>query len=616
MASAQVPPDRQPTARPDERPGFTLRPFFTGKQKLIYWLFAGAWFAAFVFFWAWWFQPEHVYTPVRFAAVTVALAWITLVPAYFILIFAFAKVFDPGERPPIDARIAMVVTKAPSEPFEVVKKTLEGALNQRGVIHATWLADEDPDIETLTWCRENGVCVSSRKGVAEYQRDEWPRRKRSKEGNLAYFYDRYGYDLYDIVAQFDADHIPSPDYLRYVTAPFADPKVGYVSAPSVCDLNADNSWSARGRLYLEANNHGALQSGYNAGWAPLCFGSHYTVRTAALRQVGGLGPELAEDHSTSMIMNAGGWKGVHAVGAEAHGEGPETFSDFIVQEFQWARSLVAILLNYTPVYLRKMPPRLKFQFLFSQLWYPIFSGVMALLFVFPIWALWTRDRLVNVTYIDFFIHMTPLTLILIAAAYWWRSTGILRPSNVKIISWEVAVLLYLRWPWALFGSIMAVWDTMRGKAADFRVTPKGGNHKGPLPFRIFVPYLVLALTSAAAGWLIKDPGTAAGFYLFNFFHALVYSALTLVVLYWHARENGVQIFPFSTASLAHGVALVLVLGMVTVGARENAVKGIAAWNQGITSFSLTETLFPVAGAGRGEPGKPIIRWKPRWNSEG
>ena len=58
--------------------------------------------------------------------------------------------------------------------------------------------------------------------------------------------------------------------------------VGYVSAPSICDTNAGESWAARGRLHVEASMHGALQTGYKGGYAPLCIGSHYTVRTRRL----------------------------------------------------------------------------------------------------------------------------------------------------------------------------------------------------------------------------------------------------------------------------------------------------------------------------------------------
>jgi hypothetical protein len=43
----------------------------------------------------------------------------------------------------------------------------------------------------------------------------------------------------------DADHIPSPAYLKAMLFPSGTPKVGCVSAPSICDLNASNSWAAQ-----------------------------------------------------------------------------------------------------------------------------------------------------------------------------------------------------------------------------------------------------------------------------------------------------------------------------------------------------------------------------------
>jgi hypothetical protein len=208
------------------------------------------WVVALAYFWVWWLRPEHVYSPGRYAIVTIVLLWMTLIPVYYIVIFARARVPVSGPNPLEGSRVAIVVTKAPSEPFAVVSKTLEGALDQNGFAHDTWLADEDPAPSTLAWCEARRVRISSRKGVAEYHRETWPRRTRCKEGNLAYFYDHFGYDQYDFVAQFDADHVPAPDYLRHAIAPFADPRVGYVSAPSICDVNAAESWSARRRLYL------------------------------------------------------------------------------------------------------------------------------------------------------------------------------------------------------------------------------------------------------------------------------------------------------------------------------------------------------------------------------
>ena len=167
------------------------------------------WVAAVGFLWTWWLQPEHNIGTTRFVAVSVILGWITLMPLYFLAIFIPAKVPSKRVRLPEGNRVAMVVTKAPSEPFSVVAKTLKAMLAQT-MPHDTWLADEDPTPETRAWCDAHGVKISTRKGREDYHRTTWSRRIRCKEGNLAFFYDHYGYDNYDFVSQLDADYVPDP----------------------------------------------------------------------------------------------------------------------------------------------------------------------------------------------------------------------------------------------------------------------------------------------------------------------------------------------------------------------------------------------------------------------
>ena len=481
---------------PDRSPGGPLlERILTGRPKVAYLAGVLIWLAALAFLWAWWLSPDHVSSATSFIVVSAVLAWSTLLPLYCIIIF-YKSVRPAGPlRIPVGARVAMVVTKAPSEPFAVVAETLERML-QQDYPHDTWLADEDPSPQTLAWCETHGVQVSSRKGREDYHRSTWPRRTRCKEGNLAFFYDHYGYDRYDFVCQLDADHSPSDGYLREMLRPFADAEVGYVSAPSICDKNAAASWSARGRLYAEAHLHGAMQAGYTAGGAPLCIGSHYAVRTAALSQIGGLGPELAEDHSTTLMFNAAGWRGVHALDAIAHGDGPNTFADLVTQEFQWSRSLVTVLLKYTPQYLSKLPLRLKFQFLFAQLWYPLYALAMAVSFLLPILALSFKITFVNVGYPEFLVHVLPTTFVLVALAFQWRSYGVYRPVNARVMSWETIIFVFARWPWMLLGSAMAVRDWLTDSYVDFRVTPKGADAVAPLPARVLFPYGVLSLLSA------------------------------------------------------------------------------------------------------------------------
>jgi cellulose synthase (UDP-forming) len=585
-------------------------PLLTGYRRVEYLTGAVVWLAALVYFWTWWIDPAHYLGFFGFLTVTLALAWVTFLPAYFLFVFYRGRKPSGPLRLPDGSRVAMVVTKAPSEPFSVVAVTLKAMLAQ-AVPHDTWLADEDPSPATLDWCRHHGVFVSTRKGRADYHRTTWPRRTRCKEGNLAFFYDHYGYEGYDFVVQLDADHVPDPDYLRQMLRPFADPTIGYVSAPSICDRNAAESWSARGRLYAEASMHGSLQAGYNGLLAPLCIGSHYGVRTAALKEIGGLGPELAEDHSTTLMMNAWGWRGAHALDAIAHGDGPRTFADLVTQEFQWSRSLVTLLLKYSPIYVPRLPARLKLQFLFSQLWYPLFSLFMALMFFMPIIALVRRENFVAVTYPDFLGHFAPLSVILVLMAYRWRASGSFRPFDAKVLSWEFMLFLFARWPWALAGTIAAVRDWLTGSFVDFRITPKGTSEVDPLPMRVLAPYAVLSIASALPVLLVHDAGETRGFYIFAIVNSALYALLFLVIVIQHFRENVVRIsgHSYRPAMAASLVSLLLLPGIATA---QRGMDGFESLAWGAGHLSLFEEKYSVAGAGFGGPDLRKITFRPRW----
>lgn len=586
-----------------------LVPVLTGARKGEYLLGAAIWLTMLFYFWSWWLQPAHYIGFWGFASVTAILIWVTLLPGYFIAIFYRARKPNGALGLPAGRRVAMVVTKAPSEPFSVVAKTLDAMLAQE-YEHDVWLADEDPTLETLRWCKQHGVFVSTRKNRPDYHLSTWPRRTRCKEGNLAFFYDHYGYDRYDFVVQLDADHVPADGYLIEMLRPFADAGVGYVSAPSICDQNASESWSARGRLYAEASLHGSLQAGYNNGLAPLCIGSHYAVRTSALKQIGGLGPELAEDHSTTLIMNAHGWRGVHALDAIAHGDGPRTFADLVTQEFQWSRSLVMVLLQYSPIYVPRLSLKLKFQFLFSQLWYPLFAFFMVLMFLMPILALVRQQNFVAVTYPDFLAHFMPLSITLMVLAYRWRSSGSFRPINAKILSWEAMFFLFARWPWALAGTIAAVRDWISGSHVDFRITPKGTSEVDPLPSRVLMPYGLLSVASVLPVLLVQDAGETRGFYIFAIINAALYTLLFLIIVIQHARENVVRIRTrtYRPAMAASLLALIMLPGFALFEHGKEGLESLA-WGG---RLRLYETKYAVSGAGIASGELRSLTFKPRW----
>jgi hypothetical protein len=464
------------------------------------------------------------------------LAYISGLPIYFLV--TSNRVRQPDPRLPVpDLRVAFVVTKAPSEPWPVVQRTLTAMLHQRFPYpYDVWLCDEQPDERTLAWCRGHGVGVSTRHGVADYHRPTWPRRTRCKEGNLAFFYDRWGYRDYDVVSQLDCDHVPSPNYLRAVVSPFADPAVGYVAAPSVCDAGAAGSWSARGRLHREAAFHGPVQAGHGPRLAPVCIGSHYAVRTAALAEIGGVGPELAEDFSTAFLLNSAGWTGGFALDAEAHGDGPLTFAAMVTQEFQWSRSLTTVLLGLVPRHLRRLPWRLRLRFFYVLAFYALLATTTAGGLALPPIAAVTGHAWVRVNYLTFLGYWWLMSVLLLAVVLVLRRRGLLRPVNAPLVSWETWLYVLARWPYVARGVVAAIRQRVRPTPLTFRVTPKVSNGLEVLPAKLLTPYLLIATVLAAAAAFGEFSTGAVGYVGLSLIGALAYALVGVAVPLLHGLE--------------------------------------------------------------------------------
>ena len=520
-----------------ERPGPLLVPVLGFRQDLALRGLVLFGFAAACWFWMWWIGEGHGEWTLPAVVVTGLFAWVTLMSLYFF--FFVTRMTKPNPALPVpEMRVAMVVTKAPSEPWPVLQRTLEAMLAQEFPYdYDVWLADERPTEETLRWCADNGVAVSTRFGVNEYHQPGWPRRTKSKEGNLSYFYDTVGYRDYDVVAQLDADHVPAPDYLAAIVRPFRDPKVGYVSAPSICDANIEAGWTVRGRLYREATLHGPVQAGSNAGFGPVCIGSHYAVRTEALRDVGGLGPELAEDYTTTLWLQSAGWDGVFAIDAEAHGDGPESLAEMLTQEIQWSRSLGTVLTRYAPGKLPTVPLKARLRLGFAVLFYPLQGIALLAAALLPTLGVLFGVQWGDASLVGFYGHLWPLSMAGMATAGFLRRAGVLRPVDAKLWSWELVLFQMLRWPWTMVGAFQGMWLGLRQREKAFKVTPKGEAGVKPLPLSYVMPSLLLGAVPAWIAVSSANWGRAPGLALLASGQAITYLLAVLIAAAIHVEAN-------------------------------------------------------------------------------
>ncbi len=522
----------QVTTRSILVPAVSLRQEATLRLLVLATLGAGAWF------WLWWLASGHGTWGSPLSVVsTLLLAWVFLTPTYFL--FFASRMTRPDPRVPLpEARVAMVVTKAPSEPWPVVRTTLEAMLAQDySAAYDVWLADERPEPETLAWCAAHGVRVSSRFGREDYHQPTWPRRTKSKEGNLAYFYDTVGYGEYDVVAQLDCDHVPASSYLAAMVRPFAAPGVGYTCAPSICDSNADGGWTVRGRLYREATLHGPMQAGANDGYAPVCIGSHYAVRTGALRDVGGLGPELAEDFSTTLWFQSGGWDGVFVLDAEAHGAGPASVDEMLLQESQWARSLGTILTKWLPGRMRTVPWRARVRMGFSLFFYLVMGVMLTAAAALPVLGVLLHHSWGHTSLLQFYAHMWAYSLLVLVTAIYVRHLHVFRPRRAKLWSWEAVLFQLVRWPWTFGCFLQGMYFGWRSRTKAFKVTPKGERTESVLSARWLLPMFFLGVVPAWVVLLTPPADLVLGPGLMCIAEGATYLLALLAIMGLHLSRN-------------------------------------------------------------------------------
>lgn len=518
------------------------------------------------FFMNWWFShPLQNSERLGYVVTTLSLAYIHFTVWYYLYFLSRMKKINPRLKQQ-KFKTALITTRVPSaEPFDITIKTLKAMLKQNYLYrYDVWLADEDPSKEVLKWCKDHGVRVSSRKDSPEYHQEAWPRRRRCKEGNLAYFYDKFGYDNYDIVFQFDADHVPKKNYVNVAIKAYNNEKIGYVAAPSICVSNAHTSWSARGRLYVESSMHGAYQLGLNDGYIPFCIGSHYSIRTKALKEIGGIGPELAEDFSTSFLMNVHGWEGAFAHMAIASGDGPQTFADCMKQEFQWSRSLVNLLLTIVPSKLSKLSLPKKLQVIYALTWYPMTVLTTLLAYVLPLAAIVLNNPIVNINYFEYIFLSTLQLFIILGLVTWVRNQRLFRPSDSKVMSWEGMFYLLSSWPYILWGLINSVFDTYTKQSIDFKITPKTKDSKSILRITQITPYIILAIIPSVLVVIMDNQTHAAGYYYLTILTGVFYFALLCaIIINQHKESTEPRREVISKLVSLAGVGAIVIVGLVS-----------------------------------------------------
>jgi cellulose synthase/poly-beta-1,6-N-acetylglucosamine synthase-like glycosyltransferase len=281
----------------------------------------------------------------------------------------------------------------------------------------------------------------------------------------------------EFLAVFDADFVPTRNFLRRTVPHFQDPKVAFVQA-RWAHLNRDFSFlTLLQSLAIDAHFMVEQLARSRAGYWFNFNGTAGIWRRKAIQDAGGWRAEtLAEDLDLSYRAFLRGWKAVYLGDLEAPAELPMTFVAFRRQQHRWARGSLECAIALLPkVWRSDFPLRSKIEATFHLAGY----GVHLLLFVssllYPVVILMSRDfpeliSLFRISYLFILTALAPTLLFAVAQFKLHRKWGRWLPLMFVITSFGAGMML---------NTVRATFEILGGKPNEFKRTPKFGPSQKP-----------------------------------------------------------------------------------------------------------------------------------------
>src|SRR3954470_14860492 len=188
----------------------------------------------------------------------------------------------------------------------------------------------------------------------------------------------------EVVAVFDADFCPPPDFLTRTIHFFADPKVGVVQT-RWSYLNRDYNFLTEVEAIL-LDGHFILEHGARST-SGLFFNFNGTAGILRRKMIAAAGgwqhDTLTEDSDLSCRAQLKGWRFVYLPGLDCPSELPVEMHGFQIQQSRWAKGLTQVAKKLLPTILKAdLPKRIKFEavmHLTPNISYPLMVVLSALM---------------------------------------------------------------------------------------------------------------------------------------------------------------------------------------------------------------------------------------------
>ncbi len=404
----------------------------------------------FGYYLSWWFTADRLQSPWLLLGLLVALCYGYFQILGHWILFLLADLRPVRRVQPYDNLSVDVFVTACGEDHALVRKCLAAAYAMRGK-HQVWLLDDGRDPALQQMAKELGAGYLTR--------DD---RKHAKAGNLNSALARTDGD---IIAIFDVDHVPVPEYLEATLPHFADPTVGFVQV-MLTFRDGEENWVEQAATESSFGFYNPTSNGMDRVGSVTMMGSNSLIRRDALASIGNYQPGLAEDLATSFALHRSGWRSAYVAEPLAPGLAPPDLMAWFTQQFKWARGVFEVLLTTFPRLWEKLTwgDRIAYGVRMTMYW---LGPIVCLHVLVTLFILLGENIQAVLAYEQYLLHLAPLACFNVllhgAALRRW-----MHPSLRARVMWKAVVLVYITWPVYTLAWIMAL---LRIPLA-FRPTPK------------------------------------------------------------------------------------------------------------------------------------------------
>jgi cellulose synthase/poly-beta-1,6-N-acetylglucosamine synthase-like glycosyltransferase len=293
-------------------------------------------------------------------------------------------------KPKRNYTVDMLTTACPGEPFAMIEATLKAMVAVK-YPHENYLCDEGNDPKLKELCRALEVNHVTRET-----------HENAKAGNIN---NALKNATGEVCVILDPDHVPFPEFLDHVLAPFDDPEVGYVQIVQAYKNQSESlvAHAAAEQTYLFYGPYMEAMGKYGTAQA---IGANCTFRRKALDSIGGHAPGLTEDMHTSMLLHAKGWKSVYLPKILSLGLVPSSLAAYYQQQLKWSRGTFDLLFNKVPKLFSNFTLRQKLHYFLIPVYF-LFGLLGIIDIAVPVYSLFTGEYPWILNPVVFFAFFTP-----------------------------------------------------------------------------------------------------------------------------------------------------------------------------------------------------------------